>query len=111
MAFSHKIDYVAQDILDLKGYQNCIMRWFKVVAFFLNGWIFPYWWSYIKMGLRSKGLPHLVYEDNDLMSWMNGKVSHSYMDGQLCALLGLALLSFSHSLMSVLSNALQAWVQ
>ena len=37
-ASSHKMDYVAQDLLSLKGYTNCIIS-SKLMANLLNGWI------------------------------------------------------------------------
>ena len=44
-ATSHKIDYVAQawGILNLKGYQNCIIG-SKVMAILLNGQLLPICW-------------------------------------------------------------------
>ena len=61
-AFSHKIDRVSnfKEILHLKGHPHRITG-SEVTAILLNRWIFPIGGASAVEGLRSTGLPLLVY--------------------------------------------------
>ena len=61
-AFRQKIDYIAffSEILNFEGHQNCITG-SRVTAILLNGWILPVGGASAVEGLRSTGLPRLVY--------------------------------------------------
>ena len=52
-------DGAFSEILNLEGYQNCIII-SRVTAILLNVWILPIGGASAVEGLRSTGLPHLV---------------------------------------------------
>ena len=61
-AFSHKIDYftIYLEILNLEVHPNCITG-SQVTAILLNGWILSIGGVSAVEGLRSTGLPRLVF--------------------------------------------------
>ena len=65
-AFSPKINYVRvfKEILNLKGITGS-----RVTAILLNVWILPIGGASAVEGLRSTGLPHLVYLFFKTMMW------------------------------------------
>ena len=50
-----------KEILNLKGHLNCITG-SEVTAILLNGWILPIGGTSAVEGLRSTGLPRLVFQ-------------------------------------------------
>ena len=68
-AFSHKINYDTMflKIQNLEGHPNLITG-SRVTAILLNGWILPIGGALVVKGLRSTGLPHLVFRKISLIS-------------------------------------------
>ena len=68
-AFRHKIDYVTifENILNFEGHQNR-MTGSGVTAILLYGWILPIGGASSVEGLRSTGLPRLVFTEMKIES-------------------------------------------
>ena len=62
-AFSHKIDQVTMEILNLRGHPNR-KPGSRITAILLNGWILPVGGASAVDGLRSMKLPRLVNTNN-----------------------------------------------